>query len=93
MFPSAGSGYNSTNQKRYQQRKRRLMYISSTKRLSRQGLNIFGFDGLLLSQKIEKSLIGISISKERNMFVAEGFLSNLVEKYGQYPFVENTINF
>ena len=60
------------------------MNISSMKRLLRQILIIFGYDGLLLIQKIEKSLIGISISKERNMFVAEGFLSNLVEKYGQH---------
>ncbi len=61
------------------------MNISSVKRLLRQILIIFGYDGLLLIRKIEKSLIGISISKERDMFVSEGFLSNLVEKYGKHP--------
>src|SRR6478672_13324753 len=32
-----------------------------------------------------KEILGISISKERNMFVAERFLSNIVEKYGDSP--------
>jgi putative transposase len=27
----------------------------------------------------------MSISKERNMFVAERFLSDIVDEYGQYP--------
>ena len=31
-----------------------------------------------------KGIIGISISKERNMFVAERFLSRIIEKYGQH---------
>ena len=32
-----------------------------------------------------KNILGICISKERNMFVAERFLSDIVDKYGQYP--------
>ena len=32
-----------------------------------------------------KNILGICISKERNMFVAEHFLSDIVDKYGQYP--------
>ncbi|MBA3977182.1 MAG: IS6 family transposase [Nitrosopumilus sp.] len=32
-----------------------------------------------------KEIIGTSISKERNMFVAEHFLSNIVDKHGQHP--------
>ena len=32
-----------------------------------------------------KEILGISISKERNMFVAERFLSKIVEKYGDHP--------
>ena len=31
-----------------------------------------------------KEILGISISKERNMFVAERFLSKIVEKYGDH---------
>jgi putative transposase len=32
-----------------------------------------------------KEILGMSISKERNMFVAERFLSDIVDEYGQYP--------
>ncbi len=37
----------------------------------------------------DRETIGISISKERNMFVTERFLSNLVLKYGQYTVSTN----
>ncbi len=33
-------------------------------------------------EPIHKSVLGIHISEERNMFVAENFLSSLVDKYG-----------
>ena len=32
-----------------------------------------------------KDILSISISKERNMFVAERFLSNIVHEYGKHP--------
>jgi putative transposase len=32
-----------------------------------------------------KEILGISISKEQNMFVTERFLSDVVEKYGEHP--------
>ncbi len=32
-----------------------------------------------------KNILGVNISKERNMFVAEHFLSDIVEKYGEHP--------
>ncbi len=32
-----------------------------------------------------KNILAISISKERNMFVAEHFLSDIVDKHGKYP--------
>ncbi len=32
-----------------------------------------------------KEIIGISISKERNMFVAERFMSDIVDEYGHHP--------
>ena len=32
-----------------------------------------------------KAILGMGISKERNMFVAEHFLSSIVEKYGKKP--------
>jgi putative transposase len=33
---------------------------------------------------IDKSVLGIYISEERNMFVAEKFIRSLVEKYGKH---------
>jgi putative transposase len=38
-----------------------------------------------LNQQKDKEILSISISKERNMFVAERFLSNLLKEYGKYP--------
>jgi putative transposase len=32
-----------------------------------------------------KEIVGLRISKERNMFVAERFLSDIVDKHGKYP--------
>jgi len=32
-----------------------------------------------------KRIVGITISKERNMFVAERLLSKIVVEYGKYP--------
>jgi putative transposase len=32
-----------------------------------------------------KQILAVSVSKERNMFVAERFLSNLVKEYGNHP--------
>ncbi len=33
----------------------------------------------------DKEILAISISKERNMFVAERFLSSVVKEYGEHP--------
>ena len=38
-----------------------------------------------IESKTNKNILGISISKERNMFVAERFLSNIIENYGYHP--------
>ena len=35
-------------------------------------------------EPVRKSVLGIHISKERNMFVAENFIRSLVEKYGKH---------
>jgi putative transposase len=32
-----------------------------------------------------KNILGMKISKERNMFVAERFLSSIIKKHGQHP--------
>ena len=36
-------------------------------------------------EPIHSSVLGIYISEERNMFVAEKFIKSLVEKYGRHP--------
>ena len=33
----------------------------------------------------DKEILAINISKERNMFVAEHFLSNIVDEHGKHP--------
>ncbi len=33
----------------------------------------------------DKKIIRIRISKERNMFIAKHFLSDIVKEYGRYP--------
>ncbi len=33
----------------------------------------------------DKEILGMSISKKRNMFVTERFLSDVVEEYGEHP--------
>src|SRR5688500_17499921 len=35
-------------------------------------------------ESVHKSVLGINISEERNMFVAENFIRSLVEKYGRH---------
>ena len=32
-----------------------------------------------------KEILGMSISKEQNMFIAERFISDVIEKYGEHP--------
>ena len=47
--------------------------------------NTFGYGGLLLEPE-NKEILGISISKERNMFVAiERFISDVVDEHGEHP--------
>ena len=35
-------------------------------------------------EPVHKSVLGINISKEINMFVTENFIRSLVEKYGKF---------
>jgi transposase-like protein len=35
-------------------------------------------------EPLHKSILGINISNERNMFVAENFIRSLVDKYGRH---------
>jgi putative transposase len=40
-------------------------------------------------EPIHRSVLGIYISKERNMLIAEKFIRTLVEKYGRHPVYTN----
>jgi putative transposase len=44
-------------------------------------IDTFGYGSI---EPIHKSVLGIYISEERNMFVAENFIRSLVEKYGRH---------
>ena len=52
------------------------------KLLFRLVVNISGYGSVL--NQIHSSVLGIYISEERNMFVAERFIRSLVEKYGKH---------
>ncbi len=41
--------------------------------------------GWVVIEPVDKEILSNNISKERNMFVAEHFLSNLVYEYGEHP--------
>ncbi len=51
------------------------------KLLYRLGINLFGYGSVL---NVHSSMLGIYISEERNMIIAEKFLRSLVEKYGRH---------
>ena len=44
-------------------------------------VNISGYGSI---EPIEKSVLGIYISEERNMLIAEKFIRSLVEMYGRH---------
>jgi putative transposase len=39
----------------------------------------------IVIEPIDKEILAINISKERNMFVTERFLSNVIKEYGKHP--------
>jgi len=45
--------------------------------------NIFGY-GVAIELE-NKKILGFSVSKERNMLIAEQFISKLVKTYGPHP--------
>jgi putative transposase len=47
---------------------------------------------LICIEPIHKSVLGIYISEERNMFVAENFIHSLVDKYGKIQFTQMAVN-
>ena len=49
------------------------------------GAELIWLCGVAIELTKDKEILSISISKERNMFVAERFLSNLLKEYDKYP--------
>jgi putative transposase len=39
----------------------------------------------VIIEPIDKEILSINISKERNMFVVEGVISNVIKEYGKHP--------
>jgi putative transposase len=79
----SGIGYKSTSHRRYISMKRTQIAEHII-----DGTTIkVGFECIWLWVAIEpkdKEILEISVPKERNMFVAERFLSNIVEEYGPH---------
>jgi putative transposase len=40
---------------------------------------------IVIEPPIDKEILSFDISKERNVFVVERFLSNVIKEYGKYP--------
>jgi DDE domain len=82
MFPY-GIGFSSTDQKKIFQKKR----IRVSKFIVDETLVKAGNEYIWLwiaIEPIDKIILGIRISIERNMLVAEQFLQNLIRKYGKH---------
>ena len=82
MYQS-GIGYKSINPKRYLKGKRKKIeefIIDETLKIGSELIWLWVAIGLE-----SKEILGISISKERNMLLAERFISSLVKIHGQHP--------
>src|SRR5215212_7668745 len=83
MYQS-GIGYKSINLKRYLKgRKKKIEEFIIDETLIKIGSELIW---LWVAIELEsKEILGISISKERNMLLAERFISSLVGIHGQHP--------
>ena len=48
------------------------------------GSELIWLDWVVIEPK-DKEILSVDISKEQNMFVAECFISRVIEKYGEHP--------
>ena len=84
MFPS-GTGSKSTSLKKHHRRKRIFQNFCIQKD---ETVIKVGSEYIWIWVAIEpesKEILGMSISKERNMFVAERFISEVVDEHGKHP--------
>ena len=78
----SGSGFKSIILKRYYQREKISEFIIDETLLK------VGFEFIWLWVVIEpenRQILALSISKERNMFVAERFISDVIKNHGKHP--------
>ena len=78
-----GNGFKNTGQRGHQPGEKRLMGILLMKPRLRLAPDAYGF-GLQLSQNTGKFL-GIDVSFERAMLVAERFIASLINRHGKHP--------
>jgi putative transposase len=84
MFLS-GTGFKSTNHRNIA-RVRRSLNILVYKKMKLQikaGSELIWL--WVVIEPKDKEILAINISKERNMFVVERFLSNVIKEYGKHP--------
>ena len=77
-----GTGFKKTIPKRYRKEVKGFQNLSSTKHCLRLVQKVYGY-GLQQMQK-SKEILALSISKERNTFVTERFMSDLAKAHGRY---------
>ena len=84
MYQS-GIGYKSINPKRYLKgRKKKIEEFIIDETLIKIGSELIWLWVAAIELE-SKEILGISISKERNMLLAERFISSLVGIHGQHP--------
>ena len=80
----SGTGFKNTKPQRISSKKKNIEeYVVLDETIIKAGSEYIWLWVAIESKN--KEILGISISKERNMFVAERFLSKIVEKCGDHP--------
>jgi hypothetical protein len=82
-FQFGPDGFRNTNQERHYQKERILMSLSLMKYTDKYSLE-YVWLWVAIEQE-NKRILGFSISKERNMLIAERFVSILVKTFGPHP--------
>ena len=77
-----GSGFKSTNLRRYQSKGKKISEFIIDETLVKVGSEYIWL--WIAIEPKNKQMLAASISKERNMFVADRFISGLVATYGKH---------
>jgi putative transposase len=71
--------------RKYRKNKKIKEYIIDETAIKAGSSELIWLDWIVIEPTIDKEILAIDISKERNMFVAERFLSNVIKEYGKHP--------